>query len=50
MFKLFKAALAVIFPLILTMLAAAWYLNTNLNKELPLADASEVFVLAPGTG
>ncbi|WP_339674524.1 endolytic transglycosylase MltG [uncultured Zhongshania sp.] len=49
-YKLFKAALAVLFPLILTVLAATWYLNTYLNRELRLTEPTAVFVLAPGTG
>ncbi|MBQ0760033.1 MAG: endolytic transglycosylase MltG [Gammaproteobacteria bacterium] len=50
MFKLFKVALAVIFPLILTVLAASWYLSNYLSSELPLSEPSAVFVLEPGTG
>jgi UPF0755 protein len=50
MFKLFKAALALIFPLIITVLTASWYLDDYLNRELPLTDSTAVFVLEPGTG
>lgn len=50
MIKLVKAALALIFPLILSVLAALWYLDDYLKQELPLAETTEVFVLEPGTG
>ncbi|MDF1691650.1 MAG: endolytic transglycosylase MltG [Zhongshania sp.] len=50
MLKVFKALLALIFPLILTILAAVWYLNSYLNKPLPLLESTEVFVLPVGTG
>lgn len=49
MLKVFKALLALLFPLILTALALVWYLNSYLNKPLPLAESTEVFVLPPGT-
>jgi UPF0755 protein len=50
MFKLFKAALALIVPIIITVLAGTWYLDDYLDRELPLAEPTVVFVLAPGTG
>ncbi|WP_269620861.1 endolytic transglycosylase MltG [Zhongshania sp. BJYM1] len=50
MFKLFKVALALIFPIILSGLAALWYLDGYLKQELPLTEPTEVFVLEPGTG
>ncbi|MEX1669304.1 endolytic transglycosylase MltG [Zhongshania guokunii] len=50
MLKIFKALLALIFPLVLTLLAAVWYLNSYLNKPLPLRESTEVFVLPVGTG
>ncbi len=49
MLKIVRAALALIFPLILTVLAAAWYLNAYLSKPLPLLESTEVFVLPQGT-
>lgn len=50
MFKVLKVLLALIFPLILTALLGAWYINSYLNKPLPLTQSTEVFVLPQGTG
>ncbi|CAA0089359.1 Endolytic murein transglycosylase [Zhongshania aliphaticivorans] len=50
MLKLLKVLLALVFPLIITLLAAFWYLNTYLNRELPLPESPAVFILEPGTG
>ena len=49
MLKIFKAIVALIFPIILTALAAVCYINSHLNKPLPLLESTELFVLPQGT-